>query len=270
MEITNHTRGTKMLSIAICDDQQDSLETIEEELHRSSKNLNVEIETHLYTDGNDMLGLMKNNKDYFDVVFLDIDMPKISGLDVAAKMRSINQEILLVFISAHEQYVFDSIDYSPIKYIRKLKMHDEIELALKKANKCINSRNTKTIIIKTDDGEIRLRHDDIMYFEMYRRRITVYINNGKAIELKERKTIKSLYPLFPLHFSEKLPITLSMNSFFHYRSLPPVVKLGLAINLYPQRLLSGIYPKNPFYTPTSSSSSTSGTFFLTSSRNSNC
>ena len=174
-----------MLSIAICDDQQDSLETIEEELHRSSKNLNVEIETHLYTDGNDMLGLMKNNKDYFDVVFLDIDMPKISGLDVAAKMRSINQEILLVFISAHEQYVFDSIDYSPIKYIRKLKMHDEIELALKKANKCINSRNTKTIIIKTDDGEIRLRHDDIMYFEMYRRRITVYINNGKAKELKE-------------------------------------------------------------------------------------
>ncbi|MFQ6930352.1 MAG: hypothetical protein ACLRR3_04625 [Eubacterium sp.] len=58
-----------MLSIAICDDQQDSLETIEEESHRSSKNLNVEIETHLYTDGNDMLGLMKNNKDYFDVVF---------------------------------------------------------------------------------------------------------------------------------------------------------------------------------------------------------
>ena len=51
-----------MLSIAICDDQQDSLETIEEELHRSSKNLNVEIETHLYTDGNDMLELMKNNK----------------------------------------------------------------------------------------------------------------------------------------------------------------------------------------------------------------
>ena len=72
-------------------------------------------------------------------------------------------------------------------------MHDEIELALKKANKCINSRNTKTIIIKTDDGEIRLRHDDIMYFEMYRRRITVYTNDGKAIELKERKTIKSLY-----------------------------------------------------------------------------
>ena len=125
---------------------------------------------------------IKHGERVYDALFLDIDMPKISGLDVAAKMRSINQEVLLVFISAHEQYVFDSIDYSPIKYIRKLKMHDEIELALKKANKCINSRNTKTIIIKTDDGEIRLRHDDIMYFEMYRRRITVYINNGKAID----------------------------------------------------------------------------------------
>lgn len=175
-----------MLSIAICDDQQDSLETIEEELHRSSKNLNVEIETHLYTDGNDMLELMKNNKDYFDVVFLDIDMPKISGLDVAAKMRSINQEVLLVFISAHEQYVFDSIDYSPIKYIRKLKMHDEIELALKKANKCINSRNTKTIIIKTDEDFVQIHSGGIVNVKY------IYEYSGYSITLdNETKLVVS-------------------------------------------------------------------------------
>ena len=166
MEITNHTRGTKMLSIAICDDQQDSLETIEEELHRSSKNLNVEIETHLYTDGNDMLGQMKNNKDYFDVVFLDIDMPKISGLDVAAKMRSINQEILLVFISAHEQYVFDSIDYSPIKYIRKLKIEYPTAIVTKEFYKGENILVRATLIenrcnnIKEENNKNKEREDD--------------------------------------------------------------------------------------------------------------
>ena len=193
MEITNHTRGTKMLSIAICDDQQDSLETIEEELHRSSKNLNVEIETHLYTDGNDMLGLMKNNKDYFDVVFLDIDMPKITGLDVAAKMRSINQEILLVFISAHEQYVFESIDYNPFKYIRKNKIEEEIEYSLKRAYKRISSENAKSIVVKTEDGEVRLKHTSIMYFEVYARRMSVFTNGNQKRNLVGRKTIKKLY-----------------------------------------------------------------------------
>ena len=182
-----------MLSIAICDDQQDSLETIEEELHRSSKNLNVEIETHLYTDGNDMLGLMKNNKDYFDVVFLDIDMPKISGLDVAAKMRSINQEILLVFISAHEQYVFESIDYNPFKYIRKNKIEEEIEYSLKRAYKRISSENAKSIVVKTEDGEVRLKHTSIMYFEVYARRMSVFTNGNQKRNLVGRKTIKKLY-----------------------------------------------------------------------------
>ena len=182
-----------IVNIAVCDDKQASLDIIQKELVKAANNLNITIETYLYMDGNEVVDLICNSKEDFDILFLDIDMPNISGLEVAKKIRNAGSDIILIFISAHEQYVFDSIDYSPIKYIRKLKMHDEIELALKKVNKCINSRNTKTIIIKTDDGEICLRHDDIMYFEMYRRRITVYINNGKAIELKERKTIKSLY-----------------------------------------------------------------------------
>lgn len=43
-------------------------------------------------------------------------MPGISGLEIAKKLREENSDIILIFVSAHEQYVFESIEYSPFRY----------------------------------------------------------------------------------------------------------------------------------------------------------
>lgn len=46
-------------------------------------------------------------------------MPDVSGLEVAKKLRQKHLDIILIFISAYEQYVFESIEYNPFRYIRK-------------------------------------------------------------------------------------------------------------------------------------------------------
>lgn len=120
-------------------------------------------------------------------------MPAVSGLEVAKKIRKIESNIILIFISAHEQYVFESIDYNPFKYIRKNKLNDEIEITLKRAYKRILIRNSKSIIAKTEDGEVRLKHSNIMYFEMNSRKISIFTNDNQNIKLIGRKTIKELY-----------------------------------------------------------------------------
>ena len=97
------------INIAICDDEQKSLDTIEEKLYKASEKLNIKIETYIYNDGNKVLDLIYNEKEDFDILFLDIDMPNISGLEVARKLREKKTDVILIFISAHEQYVFDSI-----------------------------------------------------------------------------------------------------------------------------------------------------------------
>ena len=43
-------------------------------------------------------------------------MPGISGLEIAKKLREENSDIILIFVSAREQYVFESIEYSPFRY----------------------------------------------------------------------------------------------------------------------------------------------------------
>lgn len=182
-----------MVNIAVCDDKQESLDIIQKELVKAANNLNITIETYLYMDGNEVVDLICNNKEEFDILFLDIDMPNISGLEVAKKIRDAGSDIILIFISAHEQYVFESIDYNPFKYIRKNKIEEEIEYSLKRAYKRISSENAKSIVVKTEDGEVRLKHTSIMYFEVYARRMSVFTNDNQKRNLVGRKTMKKLY-----------------------------------------------------------------------------
>lgn len=179
------------IKIAVCDDESRSLNNIHSALITAGRNLNIPIETYLYTDGNKVVDLISSGEEDFDVLFLDIDMPDISGLEVAKSIREAKSDILLIFISAHEQYVFESIEYNPYRYIRKYRMEQEIQPALKAVYKNIMSEVQRSIIIKTDDGEVRLRHADIMYFDVDSRKLKIYMCDGR--EFIVRKTIKEMY-----------------------------------------------------------------------------
>ena len=75
------------INIAICDDEQKSLQMIQKELYHIADKLKIEIETYAYKEGKKVLDLIYNEKEDFDVLFLDIDMPDVSGLEVAKKLR---------------------------------------------------------------------------------------------------------------------------------------------------------------------------------------
>ncbi len=185
-------RKNMILNIAICDDSLEDLEAIKEELYRSSGKLGIEIETYLYTDGSKIADLLLSSKIDIHILFLDIDMPNISGLEVAKKIRGKESDIILIFISAHEQYVFESIDYNPFKYIRKAKMREEIEIALKKAYSRVLVESDKKYIVKTQEGEVRLYNADIMYFEMISRKINCITNDGLRRIMMGRKNMTEL------------------------------------------------------------------------------
>lgn len=178
------------INIAICDDEQESLHTIQKELYKSADKLKIEIETYAYHNGNKILDLIYNEKEDFDILFLDIDMPDVSGLEVAKKLRQKNSDIILIFISAHEQYVFESIEYNPFRYIRKNRIEKELIPALKAAYQRLEEMQDSYIIVKTEEAEVRVKHSNIMYFETTARKVGIHLKNGEVLLV--RKTIKEL------------------------------------------------------------------------------
>ena len=76
-----------VVNIAVCDDEQEALEMMQEQLNKAADKISVTIDIDTYMDANILIDLISNDKANYDILFLDIDMPHISGLEVAKKLR---------------------------------------------------------------------------------------------------------------------------------------------------------------------------------------
>ncbi|MDE7423417.1 MAG: LytTR family DNA-binding domain-containing protein [Lachnospiraceae bacterium] len=179
------------MSIVVCDDEVISLQNIKNKIIDVSRKIKVYPEIITYDSGRQVVEMICNRKKSFHIVLLDMEMPDISGLEVARQIREADSDIILIFISAYEQYVFDSIQYKPFRYIRKERMEQELPSALKAAYSCVEQNWNKFIIVKTDKGEVRIKRSDIMYYETEARKIRLYMNTGNSFFVG--KTIKGFY-----------------------------------------------------------------------------
>lgn len=127
-----------------------------------------------------------------NILFLDIDMPKESGFQLAEKINRIRPDTIIIFVSSHENYVFNSFEYSPFRFLRKSKLNDELEDALIKAvDRHMSS--TQVITIKTDCEIVELRVKDIHYI---RSEGNYYIVCGYDFEYKCRGTMSQAEKAF--------------------------------------------------------------------------
>ncbi len=179
------------INIAICDDEKNIINSLSERIIDISKRLNYLSEVYTYTSGKQVIDLICNKKEDLDILLLDIDMPEVSGLEVAKKIRESHSDIILIFISSHEQYVFESIEYNPFRYIRKNRIEKELPIALRAAYSRIEENLDEYMVAKTEDSEVKIKYSDIMYFEKVARKVEIHLSNGKVFAI--RKTIKELY-----------------------------------------------------------------------------
>lgn len=135
--------------------------------------------------------VLKNND--IDVIFLDVDMPKMSGLDL---MKSLDDLPQVVLITSHSEYALESWEYNvtdfvvkPISHARFLKALDKVKKNESKPE-AIDS-NSKTLFIKTDSRLVQVFKDHILYIEALGNYVTVFTENGKYIVLSTMKDLES-------------------------------------------------------------------------------
>lgn len=164
--------------IGICDDDIELRNNLENKIKDIYSKYEVTLEFYGYDNGEEFLNAVEGETGKFEIVFMDIDMPKISGLEVAKNLHEKFPETILIFVSAHEQYVYESFTYSPFRYIRKYRIDAELRLALDAAYEKLEIIQDRFIVVRTDDAQIRLNHSDIMYYETEGRKINIHMSNG--------------------------------------------------------------------------------------------
>lgn len=106
-----------MIRIAVCDDDSVMLGRIGAAITDSFRANGQETCTESFSSGSELLCAFK--KSPFDVLFLDIRMPDMSGFDVAREIRKISENVYIIFITTESALVYDSFEFQPFNFIPK-------------------------------------------------------------------------------------------------------------------------------------------------------
>ncbi len=107
-----------MLKIAICDDEKQYCENIRQIISEYCTKRNIEFQVELFKSGNDFV-LLENSINQFNIVYLDVNMNGLDGIETAEIIRYWSQDIFIVFITAFINYTLEGYKLEAIRYILK-------------------------------------------------------------------------------------------------------------------------------------------------------
>lgn len=150
-----------MLQIAICDDEQYYREKIQSLLIQYFSQKNLEYSIHSYPSGEAFLSQQENNIRY-DIVFLDISMKELDGIQTASQIRTFHSDTQLVFVTAFIDYALEGYKVNAVRYIMK----DTLETAILECMDAILQKmRLAQVTFSFMDGEATLYTDNILYVE---------------------------------------------------------------------------------------------------------
>jgi len=165
-----------MIRIAICDDDKHTLSVLERYISNGFKVHTDEFIVKCYDNGKRLLS--DNSFNAFDVLFLDIDMPKISGFDIAQKLRSDFSRCFIIFVTSHSNLVYDSLDYQPFHFIQKNPPKYLEESFYSVIDKLMNHmKQNKKITLENDRETVNIYFRNIVYIESDKHYLNYYIQN---------------------------------------------------------------------------------------------
>jgi DNA-binding LytR/AlgR family response regulator len=111
-----------VLNIAICDDNRECINILEERIKTILCENKRKSEIKTFLSSTDLIEQFRRQP--ADIVFLDIEMPGISGDEAAKIIREIKNDVTIVFVTDHDHMVFQMFDNCPFWFIRKSHLQD--------------------------------------------------------------------------------------------------------------------------------------------------
>lgn len=180
-----------MLRIAMCDDEIDNIRPIAKFIESVIISKNIDAEIVIISDNMNVIAdAIKENK--VDILFLDIDFrnSNVNGIDFASKLRLINKNFYLVFLTAHHEYPFLAFKQKTFDYIMKPANYEIIADCICRLSNDINS-NKKDYVKISHNQIISLK--DIIFIEKDAMKAKIYTNSLDYIVYKTlEKFINSL------------------------------------------------------------------------------
>ena len=167
-----------MLNIAICDDEEIYICAILEILEEQASFMNMKINFEIYNSAEELLEVVEEEPLKYPIMFLDIFMDKMTGIELSKKVKFINKSIDIIFITSTKEFIFDAYDIGALNYILKPIDKNRLKEQFLRAVNLVENNKNKFVITKNFDI-YTVNISEIIYFEVRNRIITVEYIGGE-------------------------------------------------------------------------------------------
>ena len=157
--------------ICICDDEKNLRKSLRTTVETELQLAGVSYEINESGSGEDLLGSLDSSEP--DILFLDIEMPGLSGMETAHKLREKCTRTVIIFVTAYPDYVFQGYEVRAFHYILK-PYREVLRMALDETERLAD----RHFLIEQKNRSLKIPLKNIRYFKSDRKKISAVTLNG--------------------------------------------------------------------------------------------
>lgn len=176
-----------MLHIAICDDEEMFVDQLGEMISRYAVETETKIRVTKYYDG---LDLIEKYDTTIDLIFLDIQMKMVNGLQTAERIRQMDEKAGIIFLTTLTQYALEGYKYQAVNYIIKPLKYVRLKAELDKFVERHRRENHPSIVVVNDSGKYKIALNSLRFVETFNRNLMFHAEQENIICYKKMKEIE--------------------------------------------------------------------------------
>lgn len=160
-----------MLRIGICDDLADARLVLRSLLERILENRRIQGQFFEFSSGETLLRWYDHYAGELDIIFLDMELHELDGMETARRLRAADAGLQLVFVTGYAEHVFDGYSVGALGYLMKPPKLEQLESVLDRAQGALVRELDRAYICRNGDTHYRVPISNILYFASDRRQV---------------------------------------------------------------------------------------------------
>ena len=189
------------MRVAIIDDEKESFDLLKSYLIRYQKEHGGAFEIETFSSGEELL---KDYRAIYDILIFDIQMPGISGIDAAKKVREHDKKAIILFITSMAQYALQGYEVEAVDYIIKPLSYYDFAMKIAKVIRKVVQQEEVCVAVDTQEGIRKVLVSGICYMEVLGHYIYYHTKEGLIVargSMKEAEEQFTLYNFVRVHKS---------------------------------------------------------------------
>ena len=159
------------MKVAIVEDEEVYAKELAELLTRYAKEKNLSLTIDFFIDGLDMA---ETYEPQWDILFLDIALPHLDGMELARRIRKVDQAVILIFITSMAQYAIQGYEVDAQDFILKPASYPALTLRLDKAIKRLSRDEERYLLLPLDGKKQKVPAFEILYVEVHNHNLDLH------------------------------------------------------------------------------------------------